>query len=246
MRGRRWERAEGMTYTTLVEPKRVPVIMCVWKRIDRLPHTLEMLAEQDTPAALYIWNNNPREVDRLDALVAGSPIPAQLVHCNRNIGCFGRFYIARELAEVHDALLFIDDDQDFGRRMVSDQMASFEPESIAGWWAFRYLPGARSYAERKRVDRPMEPADYVGVGGLVADARIFRDSALFRCPRRYWFVDDIWLSYYTSHVHGWRLRRSFAEFQFDSDGKDVHETLWPTKARMFRYLKRRGWDVARP
>jgi hypothetical protein len=234
-----------MTYTTLVGRERVPVVMCTWKRIDRLPRTLELLAEQDVSAALYIWNNNPREAARLDALLTLSPIPAQLVHCSRNIGCFGRFYLARELADSYDALLFIDDDQDFGRTMVADQMESFAPESLASWWAFTYLPGARSYAERRRVDEPLEPADYVGVGGLVADSRIFREPALFRCPRRYWFVDDIWLSYYAGHVEGWRLCRSLAEFHFQSDGKDMHETLWPTKARMFRYLKRRGWDVAR-
>lgn len=233
-----------MTYVTLIEPKRVPVVMCTWKRIDRLPRTLEMLAEQDTATTLYIWNNNPREAQRLDALLARSPIPVQSVHCSRNIGCFGRFYLARDLAAVQVPVLFVDDDQDFGRSMVADQLASFEPQSLAGWWAFTYRPGARSYAERERVETPRQPADYVGVGGMVADATIFRDDALFRCPRRYWFVDDIWLSYYASHIRGWRLRRSLAEFRFAADELDIDLTLAMTKIRMFRRLKRRGWDVA--
>jgi hypothetical protein len=231
-------------YTTLVEEGRVPVIMCVWKRIDRFRRTLELLAEQDTPVALYVWNNNFGEAARLDSLLLRSPVPAQSIHSRRNIGCFGRFYLARELADTHDVVLFIDDDQEFDRTMATDQLASFEAESLAGWWAFKYLPGARSYAERVRVDTPLAPVDYLGVGGLVADARIFREPALFRCPRRYWFVDDIWLSYYAGHVHRWQLRRSLAEFRFHSDEKDVHETLWPTKVRMFRYLKRSGWGVS--
>jgi peptidoglycan/xylan/chitin deacetylase (PgdA/CDA1 family) len=235
------------TSPLLIERHRTPVIMAVWKRIERLPRTLELLAEQDLPATLYVWNNNRREAERVDRMLARSPIPAQSFHCPRNIGCFGRFYLARELAGTHDAVLFIDDDQDFARSMVADQLGSFVPRSLAGWWAFTYRPGARSYAERDRVEAPLELADYVGVGGMVADASVFTDPGLFRCPRRYWFVDDVWLSYFASHIHGWTLRRSLAEFEFaPDDGLDIDLTLAATKKRMFRYLKRRGWSVAAP
>ena len=217
--------------------------MCTWQRIDRLPRTLELLASQEVPAVLYIWNNNRRAADRLDALLAHSPVPVQSVHSSRNVGSFARFYLARDLAERHDTILFIDDDQDFDRSMVADQLSSFAPESLAGWWAFTYRPGARSYAERERVETPLEPADYVGVGGMVADSAVFADPDLFRCPRRYWFVDDIWLSFHAAHARGWKLRRSLAHFRFDPDGLDVDATLTMTKIRMFRYLKRRGWAV---
>ena len=229
---------------SLFDRARVPVVMCTWLRVERLPRTLELLAEQDTPASLYVWNNNRHEAERVDALLARSAVPAQSVHCSRNIGCFGRFYVARELADHHHTVLFIDDDQDFGSSMVSDQLASFEPASLAGWWAFDYRPGARSYAERDRVDEPGSSADYVGVGGMVADASIFTDVGLFACPRRYWFVDDLWLSYYARQIRGWDLRRSLADFRFAADGRDIDLTLWITKVRMFRYLKRRGWSVA--
>lgn len=236
--------AEAMAYATLLERDRIPVIMCTWRRIDRLPRTLELLAEQDTPAVLYVWNNSLREADRVDAVLAQSAVPAQSVHCKRNIGGFGRFYLARELADSHEALLFIDDDQDFGSTMISDQLASFEPDTLAGWWAWTFLPGAHSYGERTRVQTPLEPADYVGTCGMVSAAAIFRDPALFRCPRRYWFVEDVWLCYHARQALGWRLRRSFAEFVFVSDDKNIDRTLLATKPRMFRYLKRRGWDVA--
>jgi glycosyltransferase involved in cell wall biosynthesis len=232
-----------MGYTTLIERDRVPVIMCTWKRIQRLARTLELLAEQDTPATLYVWNNNRRDAQELDALLTRSPIPVESVHCSRNIGPFGRFYLARELASIHDAVLFIDDDQVFGPSMVADQLASYERASIAGWWAFTYRPNARTYAARDRVASPLEHSDYVGVGGAVADAVIFTDPGLFRCPRRYWYVDDIWLSFYATHVRRWRLRRSLAEFEFDANEHDIDATLSPIKRRMFRYLKRQGWSV---
>lgn len=217
--------------------------MCTWQRIERLPRTLELLAAQDVPVALYVWNNNRREADRLDALLAHSSIPVQSVHSSRNIGSFARFYLARDLSDRHDAVLFVDDDQDFGPSMVADQLSSAAPGSLAGWWAFTYRAGARSYAERDRVETPFERADYVGVGGMIADSAVFVDTELFRCPRRYWFVDDIWLSFYAGHVRGWPLRRSLADFTFDPDGLDVDATLTMTKIRMFRYLKRRGWAV---
>ena len=228
----------------LIERNRTPVIMCAWKRVDRLGRTLELLANQDAPATLYVWNNNRREADRIDILLTESPIPAQSLHCNRNIGSFGRFYVAHDLADRHDVVLFIDDDQEFGSSMVADQLASFGPRSLAGWWAFTYRPGAWTYAERDRVEEPFDRADYVGVGGMVADAAVFTDPALFRCPRRYWFVDDMWLSFFATQIHGWELRRSLANFEFANDGQDLDLTLAATKVRMFRYLKRRGWAVA--
>jgi hypothetical protein len=203
-----------------------------------------MLAEQDPPVALYIWNNDPRRRTDLDALLARSPVPVQSVHCRRNIGSFARFYLARDLAATHDAIVFIDDDQDFGGSMVADQLASFAPRSLAGWWAFTYRPGARTYAQRDRVEVPLAAADYVGIGGMVAHSMVFTQASLFRCPRRYWFVDDIWLSYYASHILGWQLRRSFGEFTFDRDDLNIDLTLGAIKARMFRYLKRRGWTIA--
>ena len=230
-------------YASVVDPTRVPVVMCTWKRVDRLPRTLEMLAEQDTPAALYLWNNNRREASRIDDCLRRSPIPAQSVHCERNIGGFGRFYLARDLAPAREAVVFVDDDQDFGPSMIAHQLASFEVRSLAGWWAFTYHRGATTYAERDRVTTPLGPADYVGAGGMVADTSIFTDPRLFGCPRRYWFVEDVWLSYYARHVRGWKLRKSRAEFTFAPDGHDMDESLWATKARMFRYLKRRGWRV---
>jgi hypothetical protein len=241
---RRAHRTEqSRAYATVLDRTRVPVVMCTWKRVERLPLTLEMLAEQDTPAVLYVWNNNRRERERVDDCLRRSPIPAQSVHCERNIGCFGRFYLARDLASASDAVVFVDDDMDFGRSMITDQLASLEPRTLAGWWAFTYRPGATTYAARDRVPAALQPADYVGVGGLVADSTIFADPGLFGCPRRYWFVDDIWLSFYASHVRGWALRRSLAEFTFAPDEHDIDTTLWATKARMFRYLKRRGWRV---
>ena len=165
----------------MIERDRTPVIMCTWKRVDRLGRTLEMLADQEAPATLYVWNNNRREASRLDALLAKSPIPAQAFHCDRNIGSFGRFYVAHDLADWHDVVLFIDDDQDFGRSMVADQLASFRTKSLAGWWAFTYRLGARSYAERDRVEAPFARADYVGSVGWWR-TRPFQGSGAISMP----------------------------------------------------------------
>lgn len=217
--------------------------MCTWKRVERLRRTIEQLAVQDTPATLYIWNNNRRVADRVDDTLARSPIPAQSMHSSRNVGGFGRFYLARQLAGAHESVVFLDDDQDFGPTMISDQLASHAPASIAGWWAFTFRLGACSYAARDRVEEPLGLADYVGTGGMIVDPAIFLDAGVFRCPRRYWFVEDLWLSFYANHVRGWRLRRSHADFTFLSDGNDIDLTLGATKLRMFHYLGRRGWKL---
>ena len=61
---------------------------------------------------------------------------------------------------------------------------------------------------------------YVGTGGMVADTGVFTDDALFACPPRYWFMEDIWLSYYARAVRGWQLYRSSAEIGMIHDEKN--------------------------
>ena len=219
----------------------LPVILCTWRRIERLPRTIELLAAQDVPVQLVIWNNNPERAG-VDAAAAAARLPVTVHHSPRNIGGFGRFYLAREAAEAgHRCVIFIDDDQDFGPGTIGELVGHHRPRSLSGWWAFKF-PGA-NYSSRVPAV-PGEAAAYVGTGGMIVDTSIFSDRRLFRCPRRFWFVEDLWLSYVAQHLVGFDLFKSTAHFELADDGRDQYLSLGHTKWTFLRYLIRQGWNPA--
>jgi hypothetical protein len=219
---------------------RLPVIFCTWRRLDLLPRTLELLAGQEVPVQAYIWNNSS-DYATVDSAVTGARMPVTVHHSSRNIGGFGRFYLAREAAEAgHDKVIFIDDDQEFGPTMVGDLLKHHRPLSLSGWWAFKF--SGDDYGTRSRVE-PGEAAAYIGTGGMITDTAVFSDQRLFQCPRRFWFVEDLWLCYVASRLAGYDMFRSLSEFQTAEDGHALYLSLGRTKWNFLRYLIRQGWDL---
>jgi Glycosyl transferase family 2 len=222
--------------------ERLPVIFCTWRRLDRLPHTLALLAAQDVPVQALIWNNSPRR-GQVEAAAALASIPVSVHYSTRNIGGFGRFYLARAAARAgHDRVVFIDDDHDFGPDTIGRLLADYRPRTLSGWWAWRFR--SDDYGDRDRATRD-ESAHYVGTCGMIADSAVFLGGRLFRCPRRFWFIEDLWLCYVASHLAGYGLRSSAAEFKAAEDEHDLYLTLGGAKQRFLRYLIRQGWNPNR-
>lgn len=231
----RWKRGQRIAIPV---GDRLPVILCTWRRLDRLGHTLKLLSAQNIPVQALIWNNSP-ERSQVDAAVAAAAIPVSVHHSTRNIGGFGRFYSAREAAEAgHDRVVFIDDDQDFGPEAIGDLMRHHRPLSLSGWFAF-----TSPRADGAAWAAPGQAARYVGTGGMIADAAVFRDSRLFRCPRRFWFVEDYWLCAFAGHIAGYGIFRSPAQFEIIDDGRDQCYSLGVVKRRFMRYLSRHNLDL---
>jgi hypothetical protein len=234
-----WKRSQRIS---LPIGDRLPVIFCTWRRLERLEHTLKQLAAQDIPVQAVIWNNSP-ERSRIDAVVASAEVPVVVHHSTRNIGGFGRFYLAREVLRAgHRSVIFIDDDQDFGPTTTSELLHHHRPRSLSGWWAFRFT--GRGYGDRARC-APGEPASYVGTGGMIIDTAVFGDSRLFRCPRRFWFVEDLWLCYIANRHCDYEMFRSPAQFEVTEDEHALYLSLSRTKWQFQRYLIRRGWAPIR-
>lgn len=236
-----WERGQR---TPITIGDHLPVIFCTWRRLERLPRTLAMLAAQDVPVQALIWNNSP-DRERVDKAAADAAIPVAVHHNSRNIGGFGRFYLAREASSAgHHRVVFIDDDQDFGPETVSCLLGTHRPGTLNGWFAFRF-PAAGSLRGREPA-APGATAMYIGTGGMVADTAVFTDSRVFGCPRRFWFAEDLWLCYFASHVAGFGLVASPARFEMADDGRNQCATLGWVKSRLVRYLAAQGWDRSPP
>jgi hypothetical protein len=162
------------------------------------------------------------------------------VHSKRNIGGFGRFYIGRKVAVHHPYVVFLDDDQVGGPDFIASIAAEFTPKTARGTWAFRFI-GTSRYSDRVPA-RPGERVKYCGTGGMICDSTVFLQDAVFRCPRRFWFVEDLWLSYYVDQVLAWPMYKSGARLRIEADEQDQFHLLHPAKRKFFRYLVRRGWN----
>ena len=233
--------------TSAAEPV-LPVVVCLWRRHHRLPALMRMLARQrGVVPELYLWNNDADQAAATVEMVAAAqerPEVVWLVNSPSNVGGFGRFFWARQLAERFPAVVFVDDDE----VLDDDVLATFLEESgtgrIRSAWAFRF--NQRFDYWRRLPARYGEAAKYCGTGGMVSDSTIFTDPRLFRCPVKYWFCEDIWLSYFAATVLKWDLRKSEADVALLLDESAQFPVLHKDKARLFRLLNRRGGWIDPP
>src|SRR5947209_5438967 len=149
--------------------KTVPVVMCTYRRLDRLDCTLSQLAMQiDCNVEVFIWNNNPEGRELIDATIKLYPqLKVTVHHSDHNIGGFGRFYFARHISSRYSSVIFIDDDVILKNNAISTLFEEFEPQTIYSFYAFKFRT-IEDYFKRKRL-KAGEEADYCGTGGEICD-----------------------------------------------------------------------------
>lgn len=223
----------------------VPVIMCTYRRPERLASTLQQLAaQQNCVPHLYIWNNNPYIVDAINKEVAQSSIKVSVHHNAENIGGFGRFYQARDIAADNTYVVFIDDDVNLGANALRTLYDEGAEHAITSFFAFA-LRNPDDYFDRDTLE-PGQKADYCGTGGMVVDASIFTDEALFNCPKKYWFLEDLWLCA-VAQKQGWECKKSAADITLEpGDFKDQWLTMKPLKTEFLQYLIADGFTIKGP
>ena len=233
-----------------IKSEKIPVIMCTWKRIERLPSTLECLRNQTYKNTdLYVWNNNPDIVgDVNNIVVTNSPgIEVHVYHSNKNVGGFGRFIQAKQLINKYKYVIFIDDDLKFKEDVIECFVKEKKPKTIVSAWSWNFLPNSNYWS--RRPTNPDEQAHYCGTGGMISDISIFNDPLLFNCPKEFWMMmEDLWLSWLASK-RGWNLRKSqlvskdINLIEID-DGKNSHKSLTKKKSEFLQYLRQdRNWRV---
>jgi hypothetical protein len=68
------------------------IIMCTWKRIERLPITIELLEKQTNKDFTFcIWNNNSDIKDKIIDITNKSTLKIEVNNSTENIGGIGRF-----------------------------------------------------------------------------------------------------------------------------------------------------------
>lgn len=227
----------------------LPVIMCTWKREDGFSRVIDHLNKQDFKSFhLYVWNNNQELSDSFQRILnERAEFPCSIFHSKENIGGFGRFYLARHILKMgisNNFCVFIDDDQTFENNSLSVFTKEARTGEISSQWAWK-LKTLEYYGAANRINVPGgQEVDYCGTGGMVCDLNIFSEDKLFECPKKFWFIEDLWLSFYANHYKGYVLRKSSAKFKNGSDQHNLFEKIKHLKSPMLKELvEEYNWEI---
>jgi hypothetical protein len=236
----------------LVEPnqaKLIPVIMCTWMRIEGFKRVVENLNRQSHRSfKLFVWNNNPDITEEiLSILSEKASFSSDVFQSEVNIGGFGRFYFANFLygdPRLERYCIFIDDDQTFEEDMIKKFSQEASPKTILSQWSWKFNSTRYFGRENRVLVEPHNEVHHCGTGGMVADMEIFMERDLYECPKKYWFIEDLWLSYFSSHVKGYKLLKSSTIFQNGSDEHNLNDIVKEQKETMLAELiEDLGWDI---
>jgi glycosyltransferase involved in cell wall biosynthesis len=224
----------------------IPIIMCTWRRLDGFRQIVHQLNSQNFKKfKLFVWNNNIELSMQFENELKEADFQYEIHHSEKNIGGFGRFYYASKIRRKPgfiDFCIFIDDDQTFGDNLVETLFSEKRPYTISSQWGWRFN-GTNYYTNRVNVD-PGGEIHYAGTGGMISDMRVFEDDYLFNCPEEFWFVEDLWLSYYATHVHGYKLLKSSAKMKNGDDDHSLYKIVKDLKTPMLNYLiEKNNWNI---
>lgn len=224
------------------------VVMAVWKRIENLERLIASISESDGgPYLLVLWVNN-RAIDRqvIDVLERYDHLPIKAYFSISNIGGFGRFYAAQRLSSSVARVVFMDDDHLFGANTITTlemELEKSNEKALYGWYAHRFL--VQNDYWLRDVVQPGEQVDYIGTCGMITPVKIFTDSRLYDCPRRYWFIEDLWLSYFVQQTYGWSLYKSESQVTPIPDDRDQFWGIIDLKNDFLRWLVKRGYVLVK-
>jgi glycosyltransferase involved in cell wall biosynthesis len=225
----------------------LPVIMCVWKREDGFAKVVKQLSIQKfRKFKLFVWNNNPELKDSFENILKeNARFDYEIHHSESNVGGFGRFLYAKKLRrnpKLKDYCVFIDDDQTFGDDILEIFNKEIQPKTLKSQYGWKFK-GLNYYVDRV-PKKAGEELHYAGTGGMVIDMSIFEDEGLFDCPKDYWYVEDLWLSFYSNHVHGYKVTKSAAVIKNGDDQHSLYKRVKDLKTPFLNYLVQdKGWNI---
>jgi hypothetical protein len=201
----------------------IDVLLCLWNRPELLQPMLESLDRQTGTEGIRIriWNNQRRDDDRYRSILAGfrpegALAAADYVTSPFNLGAMARFYWARRIARERGSVpvIVVDDDEVLPSDFVRVALEAYDPAAVSAFWAF--VITGEGYWEREFAV-PGGTVDHIGPGGIVLDAALFLDDRFFTdLPRNYWFLDDIWLTWFAKRA-GLDLRKLDVHIDFVMD-----------------------------
>jgi len=192
-----------------------------------------MLSEQSHEFDLHIWNNNYDSAEELKEILINANMQANVVDSRNNIGGIGRFFLAEEVHELYDKIVFIDDDQDFDSDLILEMDKQHSPKTVCSWSSWKINS---KFEDKTRIIAGGN-VDYCGTGGMILDASAFTNINLLIPPTEFMFVEDLWLSCVLKYESNFQLRGIPLNIRMTDDGKNQYESLYEIKNVFWDFLK---------
>lgn len=178
----------------------IGVFLCVYKRLENLRESLEQLNEQTfKDFRLHVLNNNPAVRSKLDKIVSDykGNLDVVVKHYDFNQGPMIRFFEAKN--SDYDYVVFLDDDEFFSVSMMETFNKEKAPKTLAARVGANFKDNIHVRSSVLSGD-----AKYLGPGGMIADASIFRMEDFWKeWKPEFYVADDLWLSYF-AEKNGWK------------------------------------------
>lgn len=234
----------------------IPIIICMWNRIERFDDIIDDLNNQIySNFHLYIWNNNINYNDDLLELISEKKQKFNIswYNCDENIGGIGRFIMTKYLLNSKKCpyVIFMDDDQHIGNSVIKD-LIEIKKKNTSYHWSGRKFYRRKNYWDGwsniySTDGKYYERLDYGGTGIMVIDTKVFNDETFYYLNRRYIFIEDLWLSYYSQKYHDYDIYNySKLDVKMILDNKDqsLENEMIDLKNKFLNTLRRYGeWDV---
>jgi glycosyltransferase involved in cell wall biosynthesis len=202
---------------------RLAVFLTVYNRLENLERTLKELDEQyNKDFDLYIVNNTNRDISK------NVSIPATVIDMYNQKKMYGRFFAVRDVLKEkpYEIIAFLDDDISIPKNYIDYCYRQFEPDTVKSFWAFRIFD---DYWKRKKL-AGKELGQYAGAGGLLAPSGLFMVPELYKCPKEYWIIDDLWMSHCIAAYTDYKIKIFNVSIKFLDDKKATYLKIKPLKS----------------
>jgi len=237
----------------------IHVVVAVYDRTNTeefIDHLLKSALPPNTCIKLHIANNLPSRQASINSVakhMSTSKVQIKVTNMGKNMGGIARLFLTRDLLRTNllDFVIFIDDDQYCHQNTIWSLWIQRKPHAMVSWfgksWHLRnssYWSQTFGFPEITAGINIPQNWQYAGTGMSVVDTLIFSDKRVYKIPKPYTFVEDLWLSYVLK-VNGWELKRAFTLFSQEAALSDdgQYRKLKEVKEDMFSALKQCGFPL---
>lgn len=224
----------------------IHIVLCCYRRHHNIGSIIDSIEKQTVSGRIniHIINTNPSKWSALLDMGLNSRVgrcKIRLCNTQENLFGYARFlYVKRLMKDVYlPYVIFIDDDQWLPPDWVERMYAERAPLTYSCWYGriFETAGGISdiSYWNDKILQHKRLLAEYgdeyIGFHygatcGCIIDTVFFDLDILYKCPKKYRNVEDLWLSFVVKHIIGGSIKivkNPINPFHF-SDTEDT--ALW--------------------
>ena len=220
-------------YKNKVKPvSKTAVIMCTYLRYKNLPKTYNDLNNQtNLDFDFYISDNSnkdPHIINTTKKLSEHFKYNVCIKEDYNKHSIFSRFILAKHLAKNgYDKIIFIDDDERLPNTFIQDCYDQYEDKVVKSFYAHEIID---DYWNKHKL-KPDQSGNYAGGGGLICNSELFLHKDFFKCPKEYYILDDLWISYFAKHIAGYDIKLLETDIKFIHDDYATAKNLKTEKQK---------------